>query len=398
MFAAYPGDIVFSKIDARGGAIGLLPPEIGKAVVTSEFPVFTADPSRLEGAFVKLVLRTGGFIEALRRRASGTSGRKRITPEAFQDLRIPLPPLEEQRTIVAAHWDALERAAGLEREADEIEARAMAAFEAALGFGPPVPLPDRPVFVASFKDLDRWSHEAVLRRAIDGDAVRTSPFPTVRLGDVIADLVVGWSPKCLNRPADKDEWGVLKLSAVTLGYFKSSENKALLPKVEPKPELAVKRGDVLVTRGSGMTRLVGAAIFVANEPLPKMMICDLIFRVIFNESSEIDPAFLAAILATTDLRNQIEEGRTGAAPMMQKITKSALIYFQLPLPPKDEQVDMTAALSAARAAAAGLRRQAGELRVEAWTGFESAVYAVENDAETAAMLPRPDASAAIPDA
>jgi hypothetical protein len=34
-FAAYPGDIVFSKIDARSGAIGVLPPEIDRAVVTA---------------------------------------------------------------------------------------------------------------------------------------------------------------------------------------------------------------------------------------------------------------------------------------------------------------------------------------------------------------------------
>ena len=332
MFAAYPGDIVFSKIDARSGAIGMLPPEIEKAVVTAEFPVFTGDPTRLEGEFVKLVLRTGGFIEALRRRASGTSGRKRITPEALQDLCIPLPPLDEQRTMVSAHRTALERADGLEREADETEARVMAAFEAALGFEAPVPLPDWPVFAASFKDLDRWSHEAALRRTVEGDAARSSPYPIVRLGDVIADLIVGWSPRCLNRPTHNDEWGVLKLSAVTLGYFKPSENKALPTKMEPRQELEVKRGDVLVARGSGMTRLVGASVFVANEPPSKMIICDLIFRVIFKEESDIQPAFLAAMLATSELRGQIEERRTGAAPMMQKITKTALMSLRLPLP------------------------------------------------------------------
>ena len=172
MFAAYPGDIVFSKIDARSGAIGMLPPEIGKAVVTTEFPVFTGDPARVEGGFAKLVLRTGGFIDALRRRASGTSGRKRITPEAFQDLRIPLPPLDEQRTMVSSHLTALDRAADLERQARQMEARAMEAFEAALGFEAPAPLPDRRVFAASFKDLDRWSHEAVLRRSAEGDMAR----------------------------------------------------------------------------------------------------------------------------------------------------------------------------------------------------------------------------------
>ena len=206
MFAAYPRDIVFSRIDARSGAIGMLPPEIGKAVITSEFPVFTADPARVEGEFVRLVLRTGSFIEALRQRASGTSGRKRITPKAFQDLRIPLPPLDEQRKIVAAHRAGLDHATALEREAAETEARAMRAFEAALGFEPPQPLPDRPVFAASFKDLDRWSHEAILRRTAAHDTARELPYPILQLGDVIADLENGWSPKCHDRPAEDGEY------------------------------------------------------------------------------------------------------------------------------------------------------------------------------------------------
>ena len=166
MFAVYPGDIVFSKIDARNGAIGILPSEVSKAVVTPEFPVFIPHPDRLDGEFVKLVLRTGGFLADLRRKASGTSGRKRITPEAFLDLRIPLPSLTEQHAIVASYRATLGHAEELEREAEEIETKAAEAFETALGFDPPKPLPDRLVFVASFKDLDRWSHEGILRAAL----------------------------------------------------------------------------------------------------------------------------------------------------------------------------------------------------------------------------------------
>jgi type I restriction enzyme S subunit len=39
MFAAYPGDVVFSKIDARNGAVGVIPATIPKVVLTSEYPV-----------------------------------------------------------------------------------------------------------------------------------------------------------------------------------------------------------------------------------------------------------------------------------------------------------------------------------------------------------------------
>jgi type I restriction enzyme S subunit len=384
MFAAYPGDIVFSKIDARSGAIGMLPAEIEKAVVTPEFPVFTADPARLDGEFVKLVLRTGGFIEALRRKASGTSGRKRITPEAFQDLRIPLPPLPEQQAIVAAWRAALNRALTLERDAAAAEAKAAAVFETALGFAPATPLPDRPVFVAKFKNLDRWGHEPALRRTLTGAPI-VSAFSPRQLGDLVHDVVVGWSPKCLERPKAGEEWGVLKLSAVTGGHLKPEENKALRPSLKPKPELEIKKGDVLITRGSGVTRLVGAATFVDEEPPSRLMICDLIFRVVFKDDSEIDAAFLAAILATSELRSQIEDQRTGAAPMMQKTTKTVLMGLTFPLPPKPEQENMVKALADARAEAATSRAKAVNVRAQAWSDFEAAVYAAE-DADDAADL------------
>ena len=384
MFAAYPGDIVFSKIDARNGAIGVLQETIAKAVVTSEFPVFVPAPERLDGEFVKLVLRTGSFLAALHSKASGTSGRKRITPDTFAGLRVPLPPLGEQRALAAKHRAGMDRAAELEREADKIETQAMAAFELALGFTPLAPLPDRPIFVASFKDLDRWGHEGALRRIVEDRTAQTSPYPTVQLRDVIADVVVGWSPRCLNRPAHGNEWGVLKLSAVTSGRLKPSENKALPSSAERRPELEVRRGDVLITRGSGVTRLVGATAFVADETPGKLMISDLIFRVISKEVSEIFPAFLAATLATTDLRNQIEGRRTGAAPMMQKITKSALMALRLPLPPENEQIAMITTLAEARTTAANVRDKAQKARVKAWADFEDAVYAAENDTEVPA--------------
>jgi type I restriction enzyme S subunit len=384
MFAAYPGDIVFSKIDARSGAIGILPADIAKAVVTPEFPVFTADPARLDGEFVKLVLRTGGFIEALRRKASGTSGRKRITPEAFQDLRIPLPPLPEQQAIVAAWRAALDKAASLEQGAAEAETKAAEAFETALGFALPTPLPDRPVFVANFKDLDRWSHEGILRRIVDGATTHTLPWPTVRLSDVIADLENGWSPKCLDRPAKAGEWGVLKVSAASSGEYLEAENKALPPKSKPRPRLEVKNGDILITRASGVARLVGRASQVITTR-EKLMICDKIFRVVAPDETRVIRDFITNILGIHHVRGQIEREFSTESGMMKNVSKPVLLGLTFPLPPIPEQQKMVQALGDARTKASGMRADAAALRAQAWVDFEAAVYAAE-DADDAADL------------
>ncbi|UVS94657.1 hypothetical protein EFP19_01960 [Burkholderia glumae] len=57
MFAAYPGDLVFSKIDARNGAVGLIPDSISKAIVTSEYPVFTPKAGKLRATYRKRSLK-----------------------------------------------------------------------------------------------------------------------------------------------------------------------------------------------------------------------------------------------------------------------------------------------------------------------------------------------------
>ena len=377
LFEALPNDLIISKIRVGQGSFCVIGGELDHVAVSPEYPVYTPDCERIDPAYLALVLRTPDFLARLVASASGNTTKRRIRPEFFESREIPLPPLNAQRRMVAAYRAGMDRAAELEREADEIETQAMAAFELALGFTPPAPLPDRPVFVASFKDLDRWSHEGILRRTVEGDTANTSAYPTVQLREVIADLVVGWSPRCLNRPAHGNEWGVLKLSAVTSGRLEPSENKALPSGAERRPELEARRGDVLITRGSGVTRLVGATTFVADEPPGRLMISDLIFRVVFREASEIDPAFLAAMLATSELRSQIESRRTGAAPMMQKITKSALMALRLPLPPKNEQIAMTTALAESRAKAASVREKARRARTGAWNDFEVAVYATE---------------------
>jgi type I restriction enzyme S subunit len=374
MFAVYPGDIVFSKIDARNGAIGMLPASIAKAVVTPEFPVFIADPTKLDSGFVQRVLRTGGFLKALRSKATGTSGRKRISPENFLNLRIPLPDLAEQQAIVAAYDAALKDAAAKEQAAEAVEAKAMADFEAALGFGAPMPLPERPIFVASFKDIDRWSHESVLSR-ITGGATGTTSWPVLRLGEVIADLENGWSPKCLDRPAEPSEWGVLKLGAVSFGYFNETENKALPSHLKPRPALEVKPGEALISRAN-ISRLVGATALI-RETRPQLLLCDKIFRMVWRKKSPVTPEFVTEVLRIGDVRRQIETKLTGTSPTMKNISKPSLLSLTFPVPPLDDQRALIAAFDAGRAEAARLRNEAAAARAAAWTAFEAVVYTAE---------------------
>lgn len=115
--------LILSKIDARNGAIGLVPQELDGAIVSNDFPSFGfRDPDRCDAAFMGWLVRSSPFVELCKAASEGTTNRVRIKEDRFLDQQIALPPLAEQQALVArldalaektqqveAHLDAVER-------------------------------------------------------------------------------------------------------------------------------------------------------------------------------------------------------------------------------------------------------------------------------------------------
>lgn len=91
---------ILSRIDARNGATGIVPPELDGAIVTNDFPSFNANRERLVPAFLGWLSKTPAFLEMCRRASEGTTNRVRLKEEKFLRLPIRLPPLNEQEHIV----------------------------------------------------------------------------------------------------------------------------------------------------------------------------------------------------------------------------------------------------------------------------------------------------------
>jgi type I restriction enzyme, S subunit len=100
-YLAAAGQFILSRIDARHGANGLIPPELDDAIVTNDFPLFDFDLSRLEPKYLQWLGRTRDFVELCLRASEGTTNRVRLAEDRFLSLTIPLPNIEEQRRIVA---------------------------------------------------------------------------------------------------------------------------------------------------------------------------------------------------------------------------------------------------------------------------------------------------------
>ncbi len=99
-FVARVGQFIASRIDARNGAMGLVPASLDGALVSNDFPLFDVRAECLLPGYLGWICRTASFVELCSRASEGTTNRVRLKGGDFLGLEIALPPLPEQQRIV----------------------------------------------------------------------------------------------------------------------------------------------------------------------------------------------------------------------------------------------------------------------------------------------------------
>ena len=94
-------DIIVNKIWARNGSVAVVSEALAGCYGSNEFPTFAPIRGKLAPRWIHWLTKTKSFWEQCDEKSRGTSGKNRIRPEQFLEIEIPLPPLPEQRRIVA---------------------------------------------------------------------------------------------------------------------------------------------------------------------------------------------------------------------------------------------------------------------------------------------------------
>ena len=138
---------------------------------------------------------------------------------------------------------------------------------------------------------------------------------------------------CSDKPRNGDNPAILKLSAATYGDYRPNENKALLDESLFVESSEVHAGDLLFTR-KNTPELVGTAAYVQNTP-PKLMMPDLIFRLVPNE--KVNAVFLWQLINCKEFRPVIQAISGGSAKSMSNISKERLGKIKVICPPRELQ-------------------------------------------------------------
>lgn len=216
--------LILSKIDARNGAIGLVPCELDGAIVSNDFPSFEfRDAERCDPAFMGWLVRSAPFVELCKAASEGTTKRVRIKEDRFLDQQIALPPLSEQHAIVARLDALVEKAREVEAHLDAVERDAQHLL--ALRIRDVIAdAPLRPmVEVAPLTrreqpiDLDGIYPELGIRSfgkgtfhkpPLSGSEVGTKRLYRIELGDLLFSNVFAWEGAiAIAQPADAGRFG-----------------------------------------------------------------------------------------------------------------------------------------------------------------------------------------------
>ncbi len=330
MLQVRPNQFILSRIDARNGAFGLIPDFLDGAIVSNDFPVFDIEATRLLPAFLGWMSKTRDFVDFCKAASEGTTNRVRLKEDRFLGTAIPLPPLEEQRRIVA--------------KIDELFAKV-----------------DQ---VQTLRGAASREASTLAKAQLSKMSKRFDTFNS--LGAVLYDKPRnGWSARCDN---GEDGTPVLGLKAITgYRYDATAWKKTSLP-TDPNGHYWLNPGDLLITR-SNTPEFVGHAAIYSGLP-ERCIYSDLMMRVPINEQLA-EKKFVLYWLQTPLVREFIEANAKGTSPTMKKISQGTVMKIPFPAGvPIEEQRRIVKYLD-------GLQSKADELK-----NFQA-----ETSAELDALLP-----------
>ncbi len=244
---------------------------------------------------------------------------KHLSSKTLQEIPLPLPPLAEQRRLVAK-LDALTgRTARARADLDRI-----------------------PALAARYK-------QAVLARAFSGELTAGwrrqagvgATWHLTNIGSLATDVRYGTATKCAFSPS---ETPVLRIPNIAKGRIDTTDLKHASFDEKERAKLALKAGDVLVIRSNGSLTLVGRSA-VATDEVAGFLYAGYLIRLRLN-MERVSPDFLQLAFEEPSIRGVIE-GFAKSTSGVNNINSEQLKSLMIPLPSLVEQTEIVRRVEAA---------------------------------------------------
>ena len=365
LYIAKAGNVVYSKIDVRNGAIGIVPDVIPLVAVTSEFPIYRIRDDAALSEYITLLFRTAFFRRTINGMISGASGRKRVQPSELEAVNIPLPALDTQRAIVKKWHDAQATITAAEAEAKRIERQAAVDFLDALGLSVYEEAKPHKAFAANWADFERWGVSMCWKARNHPPPPR---YPTAAIKDLCTIGSGGTPSRKVAAYYSGGDMPWVKTTEVRNNVILDTEEKITRAGLNNSAAKMYPAGSLIVAMyGQGATR--GRTAKLGIKAATNQACC-----VLTGFDSRIDPDFLwFYLMGEYDRLRELASGNN-----QPNLNAEMISNYRAPLPPLDVQRSLIKAVTNARKAAADARENAEKVKVMAIADVEAAILGSGN--------------------
>lgn len=320
---------------------------------TTELSIVRVVNDLLSRDFLLWFFKSAYFIENGVKSFTGTAGQQRIHKDYLSMCCFPLPPLAEQKRIVAKieellpyidryeqAWSTLEQFNSRFPE-DMKKSLLQYAIQGKLVEQRPGEGTAEELFAQIQKEKQQLIAEKKIKKEKPLPEITEDEKPFdipeswkwVRVGSLLHYIDTGKSFKCDEIPPTNDKCGIIKVSAVTWGQFKENESKTCYSNDLWVDEYAIHENDFLICRAN-TAALVGGCVIV-DQISKRLMLSDKVLRLHFSKM--LYSYYVLWALRTPMVRNQFSAAATGTSESMKNISQDIIKNTLIPLPPLAEQ-------------------------------------------------------------
>ncbi len=367
-FLIKSGQFIFSKIDARNGAFGIVTKALDQSIITNSFSVYDLHEKKIDLSYLQLITSTSYFKKLCEEKSSGTTGRRNISDNDFVSFQIPLPSLPEQQTILERYKQKVKEAERLEKEIGGFEEEYENALFDFLGVSKiPTKYSVSSLNFVNFSNTSRWGCQYLLNYEQSKKLLETIKYPHQLLSNLVSlnpqtnffNLVHKEKISFLPMECVSDLYGeVIEYRdgdvKSSRGYTKFKQGDLLWSKITP----CMQNGKSCIVKNLENSFGYGSTEFhIIRE----------------KKDSKIDLQFLYHLLRTKYVLTNATFHFTGSAGQ-QRVPIEFLANLNIPLPPIDKQNEIVQDLDKMLAERKTKEAKAQSLRQQAIQEFEQTIF------------------------
>ena len=363
-FLVSKGQFILSKIDARNGAMGIIPAKLDGAVVTQDFLPYDIDTTKVNPQYFVLVCTTKQFIAFCQSCSSGTTNRQRVDEAQFLNIKVPVPSLEEQNKLVKEYNKQLAVASDAELLAIKKHRNINSLLFAELGVKISKDNVLNGLSTVAFSALDRWDIAY-----LQNTAKYTAKYKSLRFENCIDHFMKGFDGKSLRMETYKTP--TRDFHYIGMEHIEKATGQLIDAPIVKGSQ--IKSQTVTIPSGYfiyGKLRPYLNKYWYNNTNWDNIVCSSELF--VFRIKDSINTRFFEVVLGSDIIQEQIADLTSGAR--MPRITEDVFMNIQIPIPPLDIQKSLADQIDKITDEIKELRNSALQKRTDALKNFETQIF------------------------